>query len=333
MESFKAGAIKNPLTIIAIFAGIAEISGTLVLPHISPENQHLYIWFLMTFPSVLVIIFFATLNFNHRVLYAPSDFNDEGHFVNLIRKASPIEVLGKVVEDEVAAIDVKNETAEKVDSEHSTAAGPQDDNTPLHDKETTKPSSPVAGAATDKSLPSSTEHPAEKPPEESLKMPRNSEAPVARAKRTGYSTRSLEKFSILETSREFFAADPQFDVKLGDSSYVFDAITETGTNLTIWESFTVTSHAAAKEKARRFLSEALLVSHNTTEKLQTKISVVIMPIYGSTVAQEVIDDRNKDIQVMLSSFGMNGIVLAKRMDEVWEAANRYGVPKRAVARP
>lgn len=76
----KIGLIKNPLTIIAIFAGIAEVSGTIVLPFIKYENQLYFVWFLMIFPSLLVIIFFATLNFNHKVLYAPSDFQNEDNF-------------------------------------------------------------------------------------------------------------------------------------------------------------------------------------------------------------------------------------------------------------
>lgn len=85
-------SVKNPLSVIAIFAGIAEISGTAVLPHIAVVNQALYIWFLMLFPTLLVSIFFLTLNFNHKVLYAPSDFKDEDNFVNLITKATDFEL-------------------------------------------------------------------------------------------------------------------------------------------------------------------------------------------------------------------------------------------------
>jgi hypothetical protein len=77
----KVGLIKNPLTIIAIFAGIAEVSGTIVLPFVSPTNQQLFIWFLISFPSLLVITFFATLNFNNKVLYAPSDYKDEANYL------------------------------------------------------------------------------------------------------------------------------------------------------------------------------------------------------------------------------------------------------------
>jgi hypothetical protein len=89
----KVTSVKNPLTVIAIFAGIAEISGTAVLPHIAAENQALYIWFLMLFPFALIALFFLTLNFNHRVLYAPSDFRDEDNFVNILKKSTYNEVL------------------------------------------------------------------------------------------------------------------------------------------------------------------------------------------------------------------------------------------------
>jgi len=74
------GTIKNPLTIIAIFAGIVEVSSTTVLPFISDAVQSTYIWFLMLFPSILVLVFFITLNMNSKVLYAPSDFQtDDGY--------------------------------------------------------------------------------------------------------------------------------------------------------------------------------------------------------------------------------------------------------------
>ena len=89
----KVGSVRNPLTVISIFAGIAEISGTAVLPHIASENQALYIWFLMFFPFALISLFFATLNFNHRVLYAPSDFKDEDNFVNILKKSSFSEII------------------------------------------------------------------------------------------------------------------------------------------------------------------------------------------------------------------------------------------------
>lgn len=85
------GHIKNPLTVISRFAAIAEISGTAVLPFIAPENQATYIWFLMIFPVLLVGTFFLTLNFNHKTLYAPSDYKNQNHFLNLFGIVTPNE--------------------------------------------------------------------------------------------------------------------------------------------------------------------------------------------------------------------------------------------------
>lgn len=95
----KVGHIKNPLTVISVFAGIAEISGTAVLPFIDIQNQATYIWFLMLFPPFLVGIFFATLNWNHKALYAPSDYQNEDNFINPLGKSTSQERVLKLEEE------------------------------------------------------------------------------------------------------------------------------------------------------------------------------------------------------------------------------------------
>ncbi len=99
----KVGHIRNPLTVIAVFAGLAEVSGTVVLPFLDKGMQQTYVWFLMFFPFVLVMAFFLTLNFNRRALYAPSDFREEQHFVDLASAASP-EAREEKLMDEVAQL-------------------------------------------------------------------------------------------------------------------------------------------------------------------------------------------------------------------------------------
>lgn len=94
--SEQIGHVKNPLTVISRFAAIAEISGTVVLPFIAPENQQTFIWFLMLFPALLVIAFFLTLNFNHKKLYAPSDYKDEKNFMDYLGIATPDETEEKL---------------------------------------------------------------------------------------------------------------------------------------------------------------------------------------------------------------------------------------------
>ncbi|WP_462401920.1 hypothetical protein [Pseudomonas sp. Marseille-QA0332] len=63
----------SPLTIIAIFAGIIEASALASLPFLSERSQTIYTWFLVGFPFFLTILFFLTLNFNHRSLYFPAN--------------------------------------------------------------------------------------------------------------------------------------------------------------------------------------------------------------------------------------------------------------------
>ncbi|WP_192799986.1 hypothetical protein [Brucella anthropi] len=93
----KVGHVKNPLTIIAIFAGIAEISGTMVLPLLVDSVQAQYVLFLMGFPVLIVILFFLTLLWRPHVLYAPSDYKSEDNFMRTIRRATNQEVLAKQI--------------------------------------------------------------------------------------------------------------------------------------------------------------------------------------------------------------------------------------------
>lgn len=94
LESIKK--ISNPLTIVAIFAGLAEITGTGVFPFLKDDSQGIYIWFLMGFPTLLILLFFVTLNFNYKVLYAPSDFADENKFMKLLSRPTAEERLMKL---------------------------------------------------------------------------------------------------------------------------------------------------------------------------------------------------------------------------------------------
>lgn len=91
--------VKNPLTIIAIFAGLAEVFSTAVTPFLSVEIQYIFIWFLVSFPLILIGLFFITLNFNHKVLYAPSDYKDEQHFISILRPATKQEKENKLKEE------------------------------------------------------------------------------------------------------------------------------------------------------------------------------------------------------------------------------------------
>lgn len=85
----KVDHIKNPLTIIAIFAALVEIGSIFVLPFLSTPIQSIYLYFLMGFPILLVILFFVVLIFKTWVLYGPSDFQDDSTFASFYSPPIP----------------------------------------------------------------------------------------------------------------------------------------------------------------------------------------------------------------------------------------------------
>lgn len=76
--------ITNPMTIIALFAALSETSAAVSLPFLDNKEKELYVWFLISFPFYLIFLFFVTLNFNYRSLYAPSDFEKGKHFIKVM---------------------------------------------------------------------------------------------------------------------------------------------------------------------------------------------------------------------------------------------------------
>ncbi|MBN3861537.1 hypothetical protein HCU66_04780 [Pseudomonas frederiksbergensis] len=79
--------ITNPMTIIAIFAALSETSAAVSLPFLDNKERELYVWFLISFPFYLLFLFFITLNFNYRSLYAPTDFEKGKHFIKVMDNA------------------------------------------------------------------------------------------------------------------------------------------------------------------------------------------------------------------------------------------------------
>jgi len=74
--------VGNPLTLIAVFASLSEAVSTAALPFLgdAPDERGILIWFVVLFPSALVLLFFATLWLSPQKLYGPGDFkSDEGY--------------------------------------------------------------------------------------------------------------------------------------------------------------------------------------------------------------------------------------------------------------
>lgn len=90
--------ISNPLTLIAVFAGVSETVSAVVLPFLDAALQPTFLWFVMLFPTFLVSIFFFILWNKREVLYAPSDYRDERHFMTAagyVARQGSSEVLNK----------------------------------------------------------------------------------------------------------------------------------------------------------------------------------------------------------------------------------------------
>lgn len=81
--------VTNPISVIAVFAFISETSAAVTLPFLDNDEREIYVWFLISFPFYLMFLFFITLNFNYRSLYAPSDFDADKNFLKAFQDASP----------------------------------------------------------------------------------------------------------------------------------------------------------------------------------------------------------------------------------------------------
>lgn len=91
-----AAKISNPLTVVAVFSGLAEAFATVALVNVPHDIQQLFVYFVMAFPTLIVLLFFAVLNWNPTVLYAPSDFEDQAMYLELLRLRGTLksEILG-----------------------------------------------------------------------------------------------------------------------------------------------------------------------------------------------------------------------------------------------
>lgn len=69
--------VGNPLTLMAIFAGLSEAVGAAVLPFLATPQQIYLTFFVIFFPTSLMFLFFLTLWISPARLYGPGDFRSE----------------------------------------------------------------------------------------------------------------------------------------------------------------------------------------------------------------------------------------------------------------
>lgn len=197
--------VSNPLTIIAIFAGLAEVSGTVVLPFLNPESQHLYVWFLMFFPGLLISIFFLTLNFNHTVLYAPSDFKDEDNFLKLFGKPTFEEKLIKLETEFGTELLELQENPE--DGRENQVVNPDVENATEVDN-TQTPYSPTVAT----------------PEDDISEIPAFLRSAIKNSKSREVSPLLIQDLVLTKLSREFETFDKDRVVRTFKANFLFDAV-------------------------------------------------------------------------------------------------------------
>lgn len=77
--------VSNPLSVIVVFCTLIETLGSFVLLKLPVQFQNTFMWFLMVLTIIIMALFFATWNFNSKVLYAPSDFKEDSSYLELIK--------------------------------------------------------------------------------------------------------------------------------------------------------------------------------------------------------------------------------------------------------
>jgi hypothetical protein len=105
--------VSNPLTIVAIFASVAEAFATGALILLPDAMQAKFIYFVIFFPILIVVSFFLTLWLKPQVLYAPSDFSNEEHFLqaNKLKKIMAFET-EKALNEEKTRYKIKGDLKE-----------------------------------------------------------------------------------------------------------------------------------------------------------------------------------------------------------------------------
>lgn len=76
------------------FAGLAETLATVALVKLPPKIQSIFVYFVMAFPAAIALLFFFVLYFKNIVLYAPSDFENQDHYLeaNEIKQSINLEL-------------------------------------------------------------------------------------------------------------------------------------------------------------------------------------------------------------------------------------------------
>jgi hypothetical protein len=85
---------KNPLGIIALFivliygmASIVVLQGN----HLTTYERNIFVWFLVTYPVLVLLAFVWLVSRHSSKLYAPRDFHDQEHWMQLQKERALVQ--------------------------------------------------------------------------------------------------------------------------------------------------------------------------------------------------------------------------------------------------
>ena len=80
--SATAALVRNPLSVIAIFVLLVEAIATIPLITVSARETAVpLVWFVVSFPTIVAILFFSTLWWGHQRLYSPMEYRSDEFFL------------------------------------------------------------------------------------------------------------------------------------------------------------------------------------------------------------------------------------------------------------
>lgn len=109
--SAASAVVRNPLSVIALFVLLVEAIATVTLVNVA-NVAHIalpLVWFVVGFPTLIALLFFATLWWRHQFLYSPMEYRSDESFLSAMRKLQQIEARQE-------AADLNPQTADEAQS-------------------------------------------------------------------------------------------------------------------------------------------------------------------------------------------------------------------------
>lgn len=91
--SATSAVVRNPLSVIALFVLLVEAIATVTLVNVASEEAiaQPLVWFIVSFPTLIALLFFATLWWRHQFLYSPMEYRSDESFLTAMQRLQRVE--------------------------------------------------------------------------------------------------------------------------------------------------------------------------------------------------------------------------------------------------